>query len=70
MSEEKCPRCGGTEFREYDRGPDTYDDDITYTSEECVKCELWRDGWTDKWSDGEDGDPWPEQNTGREPNGG
>jgi len=29
---EKCPRCGGIEFRELDCGPDTYDDDITYTS--------------------------------------
>ena len=46
---EKCPRCGGEDFRTVDCGPDTYDDDITYTSEICNKCGLWYSGWTDKW---------------------
>ena len=45
----KCPRCGNNKFREIDCGPDGWDDDITYTSEICTKCELWYDGWQNKW---------------------
>lgn len=47
--ETKCPRCGGTDFRDIDCGPDSYDDDITYTSEKCNSCGLWYDGWSHKW---------------------
>lgn len=50
MSDElKCPRCGGVEFRELDCGPDTYDDDITWTSQICESCGLYHSGWTGKW---------------------
>lgn len=50
MTEEMvCPRCSSKEFDEIDCGPDTYDDDITYTSSKCKNCGLWFDGWTDKW---------------------
>ena len=45
----KCPRCGSSEFEEIWCGPDSYDDDITYTSYQCKKCGLWYDGWVDKW---------------------
>lgn len=45
---EPCPNCG-KEMQEYDCGPDSYDDDITYTSDYCFDCELWCDGWFDKW---------------------
>lgn len=48
-SGELCPACFGTNFIEHDCGPDTYDDDITYTSHECSACGLWFDGWRDKW---------------------
>lgn len=51
---QKCPRCGGTEFSEHDRGPDSYDDDIFYISEKCLKCGLWLDGWTHEWFESED----------------
>ena len=44
-----CPRCGCKDFDEIDCGPDTYDDDITYTSYKCTSCGLWWDGWVDKW---------------------
>ncbi len=44
-----CPRCSGTEFSEVDCGPDGYDDDITYTSDICKRCELWYDGWVYEW---------------------
>ena len=47
--ETKCPRCGGTAFREIDCGPDGYNDDITYTSEICEACGLYLSGWTNKW---------------------
>jgi hypothetical protein len=46
---DKCPRCGGTEFKEVDCGPDSREDDISYTSEICKSCGLWHDGWIDKW---------------------
>ena len=49
MEQTKCPRCGGTEFNEFDCGPDSYDDDIAYTSETCKTCGLYHSGWTDKW---------------------
>jgi hypothetical protein len=44
-----CPRCGATEFEERDCGPDSYDDDIAYTSYVCKGCALWFSGWTQKW---------------------
>jgi len=44
-----CPRCGSTEFDELDSGPDTYEDDITYTSYRCRRCDLFYDEWIDKW---------------------
>lgn len=44
-----CPKCNNTEFIEHDCGPDTYEDDITYTSFSCIKCGLWFDGWISKW---------------------
>lgn len=47
--EEVCPRCNSTEFREIDCGPDTYEDDIAYTSYQCTNCGLWYDGWVKKW---------------------
>lgn len=47
--QDKCPRCGCTEFYEKDCGPDTYEDDITYTSLVCKSCGLWYSGWTNKW---------------------
>ena len=59
----KCPRCGNTAFSERDCGPDSYDDDITYTAYICNKCGLWFDGWVDKWLINEDGsnlDSWRE----------
>lgn len=60
MSDELiCPRCGGTYFREVDCGPDGYDDDITYTSDICQKCELWHNGWDDKWYI--DGSSWADE---------
>jgi len=45
----KCPRCDSTDFDEHDCGPDSYEDDITYTSYSCKKCGLWYDGWRDDW---------------------
>ena len=45
----KCPRCESEDFKEIDCGPDTYEDDISYTSEICKKCGLYHSGWTDKW---------------------
>lgn len=44
-----CPRCHSVIFREVDCGPDTYEDDISYTSDVCVICGLWKSGWTGKW---------------------
>ena len=44
----ECPRCGGMEFEEFYCGPDTWDDDITWTIYRCKKCGLWYDGWTEK----------------------
>lgn len=44
-----CPRCGSKKLKEIDCGPDTYDDDITWTSLKCEDCGLWYSGWTDKW---------------------
>jgi hypothetical protein len=46
---ETCPRCGGTEFRQLDCGPDSYEDDRFWFSYQCRACELWWDGWEDKW---------------------
>jgi len=54
-----CPRCGNKNinetFYERDCGPDTWDDDIAYTSYICDKCELWYDGWKDEWLINKDG---------------
>jgi hypothetical protein len=44
----KCPRCKCTEFKEIDCGPDSYEDDIFYTSYICKDCGLYYSGWTDK----------------------
>lgn len=44
-----CPRCHSTDLYERDCGPDSYDDDISYTSYICKNCGLWYDGWVDKW---------------------
>lgn len=44
-----CPRCGSREYRQHDCGPDSYHDDLAWTSDECVVCGLWYGGWTDKW---------------------
>lgn len=56
-----CPRCGGTDFREIDCGPDGYEDDIVYSSDICTSCGLYHSGWSllwlidcDNWQD-EDG---------------
>lgn len=46
---EICPRCGNDDFYELDCGPDSYEDDISYTSEKCTKCGLWYDGWNGRW---------------------
>jgi len=67
MMPEKCPRCGGTEFREIDCGPDGYDDDITYTSEICRACCLYHSGWTDKWF--VDCETWTDEEDAEEYNG-
>ena len=50
----KCPRCGGTEFTEFDCGPDSYENDIFYTSYKCKRCGLWYDSWREKWYVGVD----------------
>jgi len=47
--ETMCPRCGGKEFIEHDCGPDGYDDDVTWSAEECKKCGLWYSSWRDEW---------------------
>ena len=49
MEELVCPRCGGKEFTEAICGPDSVEDDISYTSDVCVNCGLWHSGWTDRW---------------------
>lgn len=61
---DKCPRCGHTEFDEVDCGPDSYEDDITYTSYRCQSCKLFYDGWAEDWYEVEgwweveDAKPW------------
>ena len=62
---EVCPRCGGKEFWEIDCGPDSYEDDISYTSSICKKCGLWFDGWENQWlihKDGSNVEGWRETN--------
>lgn len=44
-----CPRCGHNEFTEHDAGPDTWEDDISYTIYVCEKCGLQYTTWSDKW---------------------
>lgn len=44
-----CPRCNGEKFDEHESGPDSYDDDIIYTSYSCNNCHLWFSDWTGKW---------------------
>lgn len=53
MSEDRftCIRCGGHDFIEHDAGPDSYDDDITYTNEECKACGATYHGWFCEWYD-------------------
>jgi hypothetical protein len=46
---DQCPRCGGSTFREHACGPDSFEDDVTYTSLECLSCGLWWDGWRGVW---------------------
>jgi hypothetical protein len=58
MGELTCPRCGGKGFYELDCGPDSYDDDVTWTSYECKKCGLRYSGWYDKWVEC---DSWPDE---------
>jgi len=58
-----CPRCGYTDFRDVDCGPDSWDDDIFYISYVCKKCSLWYDGWKNKWlvlNDGSNVTSWQE----------
>jgi hypothetical protein len=47
--EELVCQCGNKEFDLIDAGPDSYDDDITYTAYQCTKCGRtfhdWKDGW-------------------------
>lgn len=50
-----CPRCG-SQTKELDRGPDTYDDDITYTSHLCEVCGVIYHGWFDMWQSEDDDD--------------
>lgn len=45
----KCPRCKGIAFCEFECGPDGHEDDISYTSQICLKCKLYHSGWTGKW---------------------
>ena len=52
---EKCPKCG-KEMELLDGGPDTYDDDITWSSGYCEACRYGYHGWDDKWI--EDCDRW------------
>jgi hypothetical protein len=59
-----CPRCKSKDFREVDCGPDSWDDDIAYTSEICQKCGLYLSGWTDKWLI--DCESWIEEETSEE----
>ena len=60
--QEKCPTCGGTEFYDRDGGPDTYEDDITYTDRVCSSCRTYEHGWTDEWLT-EDDEPVSNQDT-------
>ncbi len=65
MSEElACPRCGNTSFTKLWCGPDSYDNDITWTSYVCTKCELWYSGWSERWL--VDCDSWTEEDTSEE----
>lgn len=43
-----CPKCGSITI-EYDRGPDNWEDDITYTSYVCPTCNATYHGWFDIW---------------------
>jgi len=60
----KCPRCGGTRFEEHEAGPDSWEDDITYTAYICVGCRLYHSGWTGKWYVGISS--WTEEETAEE----
>lgn len=60
-----CPKCKGTKFYQVDCWPDSYEDDISYSSDVCEKCELWLDGcdgnWYEdinSWQDTEDAKPY------------
>jgi len=44
-----CPKCGKQDYSEHDCGPDSWDDDIAWTSYRCKGCSLWYDGWSGKW---------------------
>jgi predicted nucleic acid-binding Zn-ribbon protein len=65
----KCPRCGGTVFKEVDAGPDTFDDDVTWTAHKCQSCGLWYSEWLEKWlinSDGTNLNIWQEEENAME----
>jgi len=57
-SQVRCPRCGGTEFQEEDRGRDLLRhlqrQHISYSSDVCQNCRLTLSGWTDKWHEEDD----------------
>lgn len=44
-----CPRCKNGDFEEKTCGPDSYDDDVTWTAYVCKKCGLWYSDWSNKW---------------------
>lgn len=60
---EKCPRCGGTHFKERSTGPDE-----RYLAFDCKKCELVYSRWADQWylSQEEDEEYTPETEVLRE----
>ena len=51
-----CPHCKCE--KELDEGPDSYEDDISYTSYVCNTCKIYCNGWTDDWY--EEGTRWQE----------
>jgi len=54
-----CPHCKcKREFDDLDEGPDSYEDDISYTSYVCNTCQIYCNGWTDDWF--EEGTRWQE----------
>lgn len=61
-----CPRCKcKQQFQELDEGPDGYEDDITYASYVCEKCEIYCHGWSYNWY--EEGTRWTQVDYDLEP---